>query len=142
MNLKIPLTLAIIDGIVMEVGKSSFVIETGAVKEFVGIRNNQLVQEPDGKEFVMIRGEGYPVLRLGEWYDLKDYKADTEEGMLVIIEVEKQNICLLVDRLIGKQEIVVKPIPDYIKKVKGLSGCTQLGDGSIALILDAAGVIE
>ena len=62
--------------------------------------------------------------------------------MLVIIEVEKQIICLLVDRLIGKQEIVVKPIPEYIKKVKGLSGCTQLGDGSIALILDAAGLIE
>lgn len=142
MNLKIPLTLAIIDGIVMEVGNSSFVIETGAVKEFVGIRDNHLVQEPDGEEFVMIRGEGYPVLRLGEWYDLKDYKADTEDGMLVIIEVEKQIICLLVDRLIGKQEIVVKPIPEYIKKVKGLSGCTQLGDGSIALILDAAGLIE
>jgi two-component system chemotaxis sensor kinase CheA len=47
-----------------------------------------------------------------------------------------------VDRLIGKQEIVVKPIPDYVRKVKGLSGCTQLGDGSIALILDAAGLIE
>lgn len=142
MNLKIPLTLAIIDGIVMEVGHSSFVIETGAVKEFVGIRDNRLVQEPDGEEFVMIRGECFPVLRLGEWYDLKDYKADTEDGMLVIIEVEKQIICLLVDRLIGKQEIVVKPIPDYIKKVKGLSGCTQLGDGSIALILDPAGLVE
>ena len=62
--------------------------------------------------------------------------------MLVIVEVDKQIVCLLVDRLIGKQEIVVKPIPDYIKKVKGLSGCTQLGDGSIALILDAAGLLE
>lgn len=142
MNMKIPLTLAIIDGIVMEVGKSSFVIETGVVKEFVGIRDNHLVREPDGEEFVMIRGEGYPVLRLGEWYGMKDYKADTEDGMLVLIEVEKQIICLLVDRLIGKQEIVVKPIPEYIKQVKGLSGCTQLGDGSIALILDAAGLME
>jgi len=116
MNMKIPLTLAIIDGIVMEVGKSSFVIETGMVKEFVGIRENHIVQDPDGKEFVMIRGEGYPVLRLGEWYDLKDYKPNMEDGMLVIVEVEKQIICLLVDKLIGKQEIVVKPIPDYIKK--------------------------
>ncbi len=142
MNMKIPLTLAIIDGIVMEVGKSSFVIETGVVKEFVGIRDNHLVREPDGEEFVMIRGEGYPVLRLGEWYGMKDYKADTEDGMLVLIEVEKQIVCLLVDRLIGKQEIVVKPIPEYIKQVKGLSGCTQLGDGSIALILDAAGLME
>ena len=57
-------------------------------------------------------------------------------------EIEKKMICLFVDRLIGKQEIVVKPIPDYIRRVKGLSGCTQLGDGSIALILDAAGLVE
>lgn len=142
MNMKIPLTLAIIDGIVMEVGRSSFVIETGMVKEFVGIRDNHIVKDPDGKEFVMIRGEGYPVLRIGEWYDLKGYEPDMENGMLVIVEVEKQIICLLVDKLVGKQEIVVKPIPDYIKKVKGLSGCTQLGDGSIALILDAAGLLE
>lgn len=142
MNLKIPLTLAIIDGIVMEVGNSSFVIETGAVKEFVGIRENHLVQKPNGEEFVMIRGECFPVLRVGEWYNLKDYKADAEDGMLIITEVENQVMCLLVDRLIGKQEIVVKPIPEYIKKVKGLSGCTQLGDGSIALILDPAGLLE
>ena len=142
MNLKIPLTLAIIDGIVMEVGKSSFVIETGMVKEFVGMRENRLIKNPSGEEFVMIRGEGYPVLRIGERYQIDGYQADAEDGMLVLVEVENQTICLLVDRLIGKQEIVVKPIPDYIKKVKGLSGCTQLGDGSIALILDAVGLIE
>ena len=142
MLLKIPLTLAIIDGIVMEVGKSSFVIETGAVKEFVGVREDMLIQQPNGQEFVMIRGEGYPVLRLGEWYKLNDYKANLNDGMLVLIEAEKRTICLFVDRLVGNQEIVVKPIPDYIKKVKGLSGCTQLGDGSIALILDAVGLVE
>ncbi len=142
MIMKIPLTLAIIDGIVMEVGKSSFVVETGIVKEFVGVRENRLIKEPKGDEFVMIRGECYPVLRLGEWYKLTDYEPNMESGMLVLVEVEKKIICLFVDRLVGKQEIVVKPIPDYIKKVKGLSGCTQLGDGSIALILDAAGLVE
>lgn len=142
MILKIPLTLAIIDGIVMEVGKSSFVIETGMVKEFVGLRENRLIMNPSGEEFVMIRGEGYPVLRIGERYKIDGYQPDNEDGMLVLVEIEKQIICLLVDRLVGKQEIVVKPIPDYIKKVNGLSGCTQLGDGSIALILDAAGLIE
>lgn len=142
MSLKIPLTLAIIDGIVMEVGNSSFVIETGVVKEFVGVRDNKIIRQPNGEEFVMLRGEGYPVLRIGDWFGLKNYVPDDREGMLVIIEAEKKTICLMVDRLIGKQEIVVKPIPDYIKKVKGLSGCTQLGDGSIALILDAAGLVE
>ena len=64
-----------------------------------------------------------------------------EKGMMLILEVEDKKICLFVDRLIGEQEIVVKPIPSYIKKVKGLSGCTQLGDGSIALILDPGGLI-
>ncbi len=142
MSLKIPLTLAIIDGIVMEVGNSSFVIETGVVKEFVSVNEEMMLHEPNGEEFVMIRGECYPVLRIGEWYHLRDYKTNVEDGMMVIIEIEKQNICLFVDRLVGKQEIVVKPIPSYIRKVKGLSGCTQLGDGSIALILDAAGLIE
>lgn len=142
MTLKIPLTLAIIDGIVMEVGNSSFVIETGVVKEFVSVSEDMMIHEPSGEEFVMIRGECYPVLRIGEWYHLRDYKEKVEEGMMIIIEIEKKNICLFVDRLVGKQEIVVKPIPSYVRKVKGLSGCTQLGDGSIALILDAAGLTE
>ena len=91
----------------------------------------------------MIRGECFPVLKLGEWYGMEEssYRQSVEDGMMLIIEIEDRKICLLVDRLIGEQEIVVKPIPSYIKKVKGLSGCTQLGDGSIALILDPAGLI-
>lgn len=142
MIMKIPLTLAIIDGIVMEVGDTSFVIETGSVKEFVNIRESNILEKPGGDEIVMIRGECYPVLRLRKWYHIEGEPAKDDEGMLVIVEVEKKKICVVVDRLIGKQEIVVKPIPDYIKKVKGLSGCTQLGDGSIALILDTNGLAE
>ena len=142
MNLKIPLTLAIVDGIVMKVGDTSFVIETGVVKEFVSVREDMMIHEPNGQEFVMIRGECYPVRRLGNFYHLHNYQTEVEEGMMVILEVEGKNVCLFVDSLIGKQEIVVKPIPSYVKKVKGLSGCTQLGDGSIALILDPGGISE
>lgn len=142
MIMKIPLTLAIIDGIVMEVGTTSFVVETGAVSEFVSVKESMMIHEPTGEESVMIRGECYPVLRVGDWYHLHDYQTEVEKGMMVIVEVDKQKICLFVDRLIGKQEIVVKPIPEYVHKVKGLSGCTQLGDGSIALILDPAGILE
>ena len=98
--------------------------------------------KPDGQELVMVRGECYPVLRVGEWYQLTDYKLDMEKAMFVLAEVEGQIVCLVVDDLVGKQEIVVKPIPDYIKKVKGLSGCTQLGDGSIALILDVVALTK
>lgn len=142
MTLKIPLTLAIIDGIVMETGTSSFVVETSVVKEFVSVKEEMMIHEPNGDEYVMIRGECYPVLRLGEWYGLKECQKSVEEGMMLIFEVENKTICLFVDKLICQQEIVVKPIPSYVKKVKGLSGCTQLGDGSIALILDPVGLIE
>lgn len=142
MSLKIPLTLAIVDGIVMEVGNSSFVIETGVVKEFVSVTEEMMIHEPGGSESVMIRGECYPVRRIGDWYGIKECVTDVEDGMMVIVEVDDRKVCLFVDRLVGKQEIVVKPIPSYVKKVKGLSGCTQLGDGSIALILDPGGATE
>lgn len=142
MILKIPLTLAIIDGIVMRVGDTSFVIETGAVKEFVSVTEDMMIHDPDHREFVMIRGECYPVLRVGDRYHLTGYQTEVEKGMMVIMEVDGQHVCLFVDSLVGKQEIVVKPIPSYVKKVKGLSGCTQLGDGSIALILDGAGLVD
>lgn len=142
MSLKIPLTLAIIDGIVMETGGSSFVMETGMIKEFVRVKEDMMIHEPNGDEYIMIRGECFPVIRLGKWYGMHDYQESVENGVMLILEVEEKKICLFVDKLIGEQEIVVKPIPSYIKKVKGLSGCTQLGDGSIALILDAPGLID
>ena len=142
MNLKIPLTLAIIDGIVMETGNSSFVLETGVIQSFVSVKEDMMIHEPNGDEYIMIRGECFPVIRLGRWYGLQNYQESVEDGIMLILEVEDKKICLFVDKLIGEQEIVVKPIPSYVKKVKGLSGCTQLGDGSIALILDAAGLID
>ncbi len=141
MSLKIPLTLAIIDGIVMETGHSSFVMESGVIKEFIRVSEDMMIHEPNGDEYVMVRGECFSVIRLGEWYGMKDYKEKIEDGMMVFLEVEDKKVALFVDTLVGKQEIVVKPIPSYIKKVKGLSGCTQLGDGSIALILDPAGLV-
>lgn len=142
MSLKIPLTLAIINGIVMEIGKSSFVMETGVIKDFVRVKEDMMIYEPNGDEYIMIRGDCLPVLRLGKWYGLDGYQQRVEDGMMITLEVEGKKVCLFVDRLIGEQEIVVKPIPSYIKKVKGLSGCTQLGDGNIALILDPIGLME
>ena len=111
MSLKIPLTLAIIDGIVMETGGSSFVMESGMIKEFVRVREDMMVHEPDGDEYVMMRGECYSVVRLGEWYGLSGYKESVEEGMMAIVEAEDKRFGLFVDTLVGKQEIVVKPIP-------------------------------
>lgn len=141
MTMKIPLTLAIINGIVMQVGNSTFVVETNDIKEFVRVSKDMLVKEPDGEEYIMLRDECYPFIRLNRRYHLDDSKAEIEDGIVVVLQHENKNVCVFIDQLLEEQEIVVKPIPSYIKKVQGLSGCTQLGDGSIALILDIAGLI-
>lgn len=142
MTLVIPLTLAIINGIVVKVGNSPFVLETTSIKEFVRIGEESMVQEPSGEEYIVLRGEYFPFIRLNERFGLPDSKVKIDEGIVVVLEHEGRQICILIDRILQEQEIVVKPIPSYVKKVRGLSGCTQLGDGSIALILDIAGLIQ
>lgn len=142
MIMKIPLTMAIIDGIVMRNGHTKFVMETSAIKEFIRITEDKMIHEPNGEEYVMIRGECYPLLRLSEKYNLEDAVNNVEDGVMLLLEYEGTSLCVLIDELIGTQEIVVKPIPSYVKKVHGISGCTQLGDGSIALILDVSGLMQ
>lgn len=142
MTMKIPLTMAIIDGIVMQNGNTKFVMETSAIKEFIQVTEDKVIHEPSGEEYVMIRGECYPILRLSQKYHLEDSVKSVEEGVMLLLEYEGTSMCVLIDELIGTQEIVVKPIPSYVKKVHGISGCTQLGDGSIALILDVSGLMQ
>ncbi len=142
MTLVIPLTLAIINGIVVQIGTSSFVLETASVKTFMRITSDSIITEPDGEEYIVLRDECYPFVRLNEKYNLKEAGTKVEDGIIVVLEHESHQICILIDKLVQEQEIVVKPIPSYIRKVKGVSGCTQLGDGSIALILDIASLVE
>lgn len=138
MTLKIPLTLAIIEGIVVRLGSSTFVIETSNIQEFIKSKDCQLVKEPSGEEYIVVRDEYYPVVRLENKYHLE--LQNSEKNVVIILEHDGQKMAVFVDKLVGQQEIVVKPIPSYVPKVDGLSGCTQLGDGSIALILDVAGL--
>lgn len=141
MTLVIPLTLAIISGIVIQVGEAPFVIEMASIKEFISVGEDALIQEPGGEEYLVLRGDCFPFIRLGEKYDLPGAKSRLEDGIVAVVEHEGKQICVLIDKILQEQEIVVKPIPSYVKKVKGLSGCTQLGDGSIALILDVGGLM-
>jgi two-component system chemotaxis sensor kinase CheA len=142
MTMKIPLTLAIIDGIIFSVSGTSFVTATDSVSEFIRISEEQLVVEPDGEEYVMIRKECYPLIRLNHFYHLKNGKEQIEDGIVIILNHEDRKIAIFADELVGEQEIVVKPMPAYIKQVRGISGCTQLGDGSISLILDSGGLVS
>lgn len=144
-TLKIPLTLAIMEGMTVRVGKSTYTIPIINIRESFKVKDGEVITDPAGNEMIMIRGRCYPVLRLNERYEVKSEVSSIPDGIMIMVENEDKGICLLADELIGEQQIVVKALPDYIKNIKkvtGLTGCTLLGDGSISLILDIAGLIK
>lgn len=142
-TLKIPLTLAIIAGMTVQIGTANYSIPIMSVRESFRPNLKNIVIDPDGNEMIMVRGECYPIVRLHRHYKIKDAIEHLEEGIIVMVETEKMMLGVFADCLIGQQQIVVKPLPVYVKKIaniKGVSGCTLLGDGSISLIIDAAGL--
>ena len=144
-TLKIPLTLAIIDGMNLKVGKSTFTIPTISVQETFKLKDEQVIVDPDGSEMILVRGECYPVLRLHKFFDIKTDTTNLSEGIIIMISQDDKVSCIFGDRLLGQQQVVVKSLPEYVKRfkeVKGIAGCTLLGDGSISLILDTSGLMH
>lgn len=144
-TLKIPLTLAIIDGMNISVGNARYTIPTISIKESFKPRERDIITDPDGNEFIMVRGQCYPILRLHKRYKVKAGIAEFCDGVIVMVEQDGKTQCLFADELLGQQQVVVKAMPEYIKrimKIKGLAGCTLLGDGSISLILDIVGLTD
>jgi two-component system, chemotaxis family, sensor kinase CheA len=144
-TLKIPLTLAIIDGMNIRVGSSRYTIPITSIKESFRPKENEVFKDPDENEMIMIRGQCYPILRLHELYKVKTEVTNVSQGIIIMLESESKTVCLLADELIGEQQVVVKALPKYIKDIKkidGISGCTLLGDGSISLILDVEGFVS
>ena len=135
-SLKIPMTLAIIDGMAIKVGKSKYTIPITTIKESMKVNIKDVIIDMNGNEMVMIRGQCYPIYRLHNMFNVVTNVTTIHEGIIVMVESDKKTACLFADELIGEQQVVVKALPKYLKKVNGLAGCTILGDGSISLILD------
>lgn len=144
--IKIPLTLAIIDGMDIEVGGAIFTVPISNIKESFMVKSDQIINDTQRGEMIMIRGVCYPILRLHEKFSLKTDITNLEDGILLLIEADNRSVCLFSDRLIGEQQVVVKPFPKYLSqydiKGEGLSGCTIMGDGSISLIIDVNNLIN
>ncbi len=138
-TMKIPLTLAIIDGMNIRVGSSRYTIPTTDIRESFRPKENDIIKDPDGNEMIMVRGKCYPILRLHEVYKLKSDTININEGVIIMVENGEETLCIFADELIGQQQVVVKVLPKYLKKIRGLAGCTILGDGNISLIIDVTG---
>lgn len=140
--LKIPLTLAIIEGMLIKMGGGMYTIPISSITETLKAKQEYIFTDPDGNEMITLRGEVYNLVRLDEFFGTKSEAEAIEDGVIIMVENEGQKICLFVDELLGEQQVVVKAMPKYIKKAKGISGCTLLGNGDISIIIDVAGFFD
>jgi two-component system chemotaxis sensor kinase CheA len=143
--LRIPLTLAIIDGMMIRVGNSLFIIPILSIRESFCPTADAVTITPDNHELVRIREHLFPVVRLHSVYGLTPDSDELDKGILVVVEAQGRNVCLFVDEIMGQQQTVIKGLSDYIAKsrnIKGVSGCTILGDGNVCLILDVQALVE
>jgi two-component system chemotaxis sensor kinase CheA len=138
--MKIPLTLAIIECMELRVGKEIYAIPINNIKESFKSSSGQFIEDPSGKEMMMLRDTVYPVVRLYEKFGIEGAIEDLDEGILLVTDAADRKGCLLVDELVGKWQVAVKGIPDYLKnfgvKSTGIAGCTITGNGNASLILD------
>ena len=143
-TLKIPLTLAIVEGMETAVGKSIFTIPINNIRQCFRVTSDEIIHDVTGREIVKRMDEFYPVIRIHDLYSIDTQVTDIEDGILIWVESGDRSYCLFVDELIGEQQVVVKPLPSYLNsfniKNSGIAGCTILGDGNISIILDILNV--
>lgn len=137
--LKVPLTLAIMDGLGLKVADEHYIVPLTAVVEAFQPESLQHTALFDTHELVNVRGRFVPLVRLRHLVGLPD--TDTQ-GLLVVLEQEGQQIALLVDGIVGQQQVVLKSLEENFVRVPGFAGATILGDGRVALILDVAEIVE
>lgn len=138
-TIRLPLTLAIIQALMVTVGGEKYAISLGSIQTIEDIRPDE-VKYVQAKEVINLRGTVIPLIRLSEVLDIESTKSPEEDMIAVIVKKGDKLAGLVIDELMGQQEIVIKSMGKYINKCKIISGATILGDGEVALILDANAV--
>ncbi|WP_324824524.1 chemotaxis protein CheA [Sinanaerobacter sp. ZZT-01] len=137
---KIPLTLAIVDGMEISVGNSIFTIPIHNIRQSFKIDESDIVHDAGQGEMIQKMDKFYPIIRLNEFFSIAPKAETVSDGIMIWVEAGEKSYCLFVDELLGEQQVVVKPIPTYLStynvKDSGIAGCTILGDGNISIILD------
>ena len=141
-TLKIPLTMAIMDGMEVSVGGSIFTLPIHNIRQSFKITDADLIRDAAGGEMFKCMGSFYPVIRMRDLYHMEGGVTNIQDGILIWLDAGDLSYCLFVDELLGEQQVVVKPLPAYLNrfniKSHGIAGCTILGDGNISIILDVS----
>lgn len=143
-TLKIPLTMAIMDGMEVSVGDSIFTVPINNIRQIFKPSAKNVIHDPVHGEMMEVMSHFYPIVRAKEFFGMERGFGDFDDGILLWVESGENSFLLFVDELIGEQQVVVKPLPKYVNnfgiKNYGISGCTILGDGNISIILDIASI--
>ncbi len=140
--LKLPLTLAIIDGLVVGVGRERYIVPIHSVLEMLRPAR-EAVSTVQGKgEMVLVRDSLLPIVRLHRVFRVEPRTRDPWDSLLIVVESEGTRFCLMVDGFLGKQEVVIKSLGPSLKSVRGIAGGAILGDGRVGLILDSEGIFR
>jgi two-component system chemotaxis sensor kinase CheA len=134
-TLKLPLTLAIIQSLLVRVGDETFGVPLHAVDEVVGLEPGQQ-STIRGREVLRHRDEVLPLVRIGDALNVRDYVRPDVQEYAVVVEVAHQRVGLVVDQLVGQKEIVIKPLGDFLKKPPSIAGSAILGDGRVVMVID------
>lgn len=140
--IKLPLTLAIIDGVIVEVGTERYVIPTLSIEESVQPSKSDYNFIAGRGETIMVRDKIFPLVRLHDLFGVKNSITDPWEGIVMLVDAGGENIGILVDQLVDKQEIVIKSMGEQLQALPGISGGAILGDGTVGLILDVPSLLQ
>jgi two-component system chemotaxis sensor kinase CheA len=141
-TIALPLTLAIIDGLVTAVGEERYIVPLISIVESLRLRPEMVRKIAGGGEVFHFRNEYLPIMRLHRAFACSAAVTEIERGIVVVVEEEGRRVGLLVDDLLGQQQAVVKSLEAHYQRVQGISGATILSDGSVALIVDVSGVVR
>lgn len=140
-TIRLPLTLAILDGQLVTVGDESYVIPLIAIIESLQVDRAQINQVAGKAEVYKLRDEYIPIIRARSVFGLDDGADDLHESLMVVVEVDGAPVGIIVDELQGQQQVVIKSLETNYRKVETMSGATILGDGTVALIWDVNGMV-
>ena len=141
-RIRLPLTLAILDGQLVKVGAETYIVPLISIIESLQIDEKQVKYVSGNIELYRLRDENIPIIRTYNEFSIKDANQDLKNALLVVVEGEGHKAALLVDDLLAQQQFVIKSLETNYKRVDGISGATILGDGTVALIVDVAGFIK
>lgn len=142
MTIRLPLTLAIIDGMIVRVGEHRYILPTISIIESFRPALEDYFTVKNQGEMIKVREHLMPLMRLDRIVGAQGALANPDEALVVVVENEGEPRCLLVDEVLGKQEVVIKSLGERLKYVRALAGGTILGDGRVGLILDVGGLFE